>query len=52
MKQTFLKQLSSVRTNNLVIAVLMESLEKTALEIRQNHSKKGRRALARIITLM
>ena len=47
MKQTFLKQLSSVHSNNLVIGVVMEKYKMTAIQVRRAFNKKERREIAK-----
>jgi hypothetical protein len=45
MKTKFLKIISSVHTNNLVVEVLMGAFNETAMQVRRSHSKAGRRKL-------
>lgn len=49
MRNLFLKQLSSVHTNNLVIGVIKEKYQMTGIQVRRAFTKSDRRKRAKLL---
>ncbi len=49
MGNLFLKQLSSVHTNNLVIGIIMEKFKMSGLQVRKAFTKQQRREKASLV---
>lgn len=49
MRNLFLKQLTSVRTNNLVIGVIMDKYKMSGIQVRRAFTKSDRRKRAKLL---